>query len=307
MQSKQASQSSPIKLEQNSQPKSKDLTVAKHFIFLAIVSWIAHFYYFQGFGLNGEDLYRVGRAIAETNWSAILNVAQTTLLKPGGVIFGVPIEGRILHPMLIYFFSFLGGKIAGLPGVYGIAYLINLTNTFLIYALLKRIYQKPSFAVLGALGFCLFPADTTRAWLTSSFGIQPALTLLLVALHCYLLERKFLSYAVIFSSLFCYETVLPVFIAAPLINQAWNLRLRWELIKHTLVLVCLTIFVLVLRRITGEGRVIEVASASNFLTPIRQAVIGPIVSSGLFFYRALTSLHPLSLISGIFLILSFLG
>ena len=40
-----------------------------------------------------------------------------------------------------------------------------------------------AFTLIGALVYCLFSADTTQAFITHSLGLQPSLTLLLLAFH----------------------------------------------------------------------------------------------------------------------------
>lgn len=119
----------------------------KVFLLLAITTWIAHFWHSASFGLYEDDYGRVSQVMGITwleLWDLILNKS-----------FG---QGRPLHDGLIYLFSFLGLKLGGLHVVYWIGYAIVTINSFLFYLLLKRMFAKQGFAIIGALAFCLFPA-----------------------------------------------------------------------------------------------------------------------------------------------------
>jgi hypothetical protein len=138
----------------------------------------------------------------EMTWSELgRTLLDLFLMKQG--------QGRPLHDGLVYLLSFIGFRLGGLHVLYWIGYAILTVNAFLFYTLLKRLSDQQVFAVTGALAFCLFPAHTVQTWLTIAFAVQPALMLLLIAIHCYLSDRKKLSYLLIFGSLLCYETFFP--------------------------------------------------------------------------------------------------
>lgn len=199
--------------------------------------------------------------------------------------FGSLTEGRPLHPGLIYLFSFVGGKLCGLNGVYWIGYLILTLNSFLIYTLLKRISTDEVFSFTGTLAFSLFPAYLNRIWLTSSLGHQPSLTFLLLAFYCYVYTRINLSYFVILGSLLCYETVFPLFLAAPLLKEKWNSKLIKELCRHVAILGAIFVSVVIIRQLTGERRVANLDLFSTITLAVQQMLIGPFVSMGTLFYR----------------------
>ena len=281
-------------------PILKNLGEAKIFIVLAITIWIAHFWHCASFGLYEDDSARIPEAMGITGaelWDYLLNLF---------LHFGET-EGRPLHPGFIYLFSFLGGKLGGLNGIYWIGYIIVTVNSLLFYALLKRLYNQLNFAVIGALAFILFSADTTRILLTHSLGHQPSLMFLFFALHSYLSGRKKLSYLVILGSLLCYETVFPVFLAAPLLKKKWNSQLIRELFRHALVLGLMIVGVVIFRKLTGESRVNNLDIFSTITISIRHMFIGPIVSMGLFFYRPLEPLRALNRELMVFLPISFAG
>jgi hypothetical protein len=156
--------------------------------------------------------------------------------------------------------------------------------------LLKRLFNQQFFTVTGALAFCLFPADTTQTWLTIAFGVQTSLMFLLIALHCYLSERKKLSYLFIIGCLLCYETFFPVFFAAPLLKKQWNSRRIQELFRHALILGAMIICVVIIRKVViGTTGVMNIGVLSA-RTSIRSMIYGPIISIKMFLLRPIDTL-----------------
>jgi len=191
-----------------------------------------------------------------------------------------------------------------LHGIYLIAYGLVTLNAFLYYTLLKRIGDPKAFAFTGALAFCLFPADLTRAWLTSGLGLQPPLTYLLVALHCYLSGRRKLSYAVILASLLSYETTFLPFLAAPLLEVRRDSRLSRRFAKHAVVLGLLLCAVVLMRKASGESRIGNLDLLAAIRLSMHNVLEGPITSMATFFYRPLQALATLNLESTVFLAVS---
>jgi hypothetical protein len=264
----------------------KNLDNFKVFVLLAITIWIAYFCHSASFGLYLDDFRRVGDAM-EMTWSELgRTLLDLFLMKQG--------QGRPLHDGLVYLLSFIGFRLGGLHVLYWIGYAILTVNAFLFYTLLKRLSDQQVFAVTGALAFCLFPAHTVQAMLTIAVGVQPALMLLLMAIHCYLSDRKKWSYLLIFGSLLCYETFFPLFLAAPLFKYKWNSKLTGELIKHGLILAVMLACVALLRKLTGDGRVADLTLLDTMKTSILHMCIGPIASLKTFLTRALTTLKALA-------------
>jgi hypothetical protein len=262
----------------------KSLDNFKIFFLLAITIWIAYFWHSASFGMYSEDMGFVGDAM-EGSWSgAIRQFLNQFRIMP---------EGRPLQFGLIPLLSFIGFKLGGLQVVYWIAYVILAINSFLFYALLKRLSDREVFAVTGALAFALFPAHTVQIWLTAALSIQPALTLFLIASHCYLSEKKKLSYSIIFASLFCYETFFPVFLAVPLLKKKWNSKLIRELLAHILVMAVLFICAIIIRKLTGESRIANLDPFSAIIASFRSMVIGPVVMLTTFLSRPLETLTAL--------------
>ena len=268
----------------NHLPRLRNSDNLKVFIFLAITIWIAYFWHSASFGLYSEDMSFVGDAM-ERNWyQALSNFKQQIKIMH---------EGRPLQFGLIPLLSFIGLKMGGLHVAYFIGYAIFTVNAFLFYTLLKRLSDREVFAVTGALAFCLFPAHTVQIWLTAALSIQPSLTFLLLASHCYLSGRKKLSYLLILATLFCYEPFFPLFLAVPLLKQKWNSRLVRELVRHALVMGGLFFCVIALRKLQGESRVADLDILSAIGTSIKAMLMGPIVSLTSFLSRPLETLGAL--------------
>ena len=274
------------------------MTITVFFI-LAITTWISYFCYSADFGLYVDDLYRVVNT---------MDMSVRGLIRLILKLLSMKFEyGRPIHSGSIYLLSFLGHRLGGLHIVYWIGYIIVTTNTFLFFLLLKRLSKQPKFAFIGALTFCLFPADTTRAWLTSSLGLQPSLTFLFLALHSYLSKRKKLSYFAIIGSVLCYETVFPIFLIAPLLNKKWNLRLLQELFKHILILGGIFMGIVILRKFAGESRIGNLDMHVAFTTSINHMLMGPVMSMRMFLYAPVEVLLKFNWDLLIFLPLCFLG
>jgi len=199
-------------------------------------------------------------------------------------------QGRPLHSGLIYLLSFIGFKIGGLCVLHVMSYIIITLNSFLFYTLLKRLTQDKVFVVTGALAFCLFPADTTQIFLTSSFSAQPSLMFLLLALLCYVSDKKVCSYMLILAALLCYETVFPVFLAAPLLEINAESKLKDRLTTHALILGTMLVCVFILRLIFHQVEIHELGVPSSpFLVlsqVIKNMLIGPLVVMAMFLHRS---------------------
>ncbi|MFH0985334.1 MAG: hypothetical protein V1882_07335 [Candidatus Omnitrophota bacterium] len=222
-----------------------------------------------------DDLYKITPA---------LGISGFDLWK---LILGSGWEGRPLQDSLIYLISFFGIRLGGLHLVYVLGYLIVTANAFLFFTFLKRLSNENIFALTGALAFCLFPADTTHAFLTHSLGLQPSLAFLLGAFLCYLSGEKMASYGVILGSLFCYETMIPVFLVAPLLTKNWDPKKVRELGRHAFILGSMLVCAFVIRRFfAGEGRCVQLSFLEGLLLSTEHMLKGPVVCLLMFLYRS---------------------
>ena len=253
------------------------------FLTIALITWIAHFWYFNHLGLYEDDYAFIGN-ILTMDFSRFVDSVKNMNLA----FF----QGRVVGFNILFFSAYFAGKLGGLPLIYISAYLLALTNNILFYLFLQRLWNQPIFVLTGTLAFTLFPADNTRAFLTH-IHILPALTFLLLAFLSYLNDKKFWSYLLITASFLSYETCFLLFITAPFLTKKPKSEIFKELIKHLFILGTIFLVVLILRKLTGDGRVGDLDIATAIFTPIRQIITGPFVCLGTFVYRPWQTLHNL--------------
>ncbi len=252
------------------------------FLLLAAVVGIARYWHAAQFGFYEDDYTLVTRGMA-SSWPEAWAFSRDLVLGFGG-------QGRPLQQTLLYLLSFLAGRLGGLPEAYGIGYAIVAGNSMLAYTVLRRLGDA-RFALMGALGYALFPADTTPVFLYHAFGLQQALTWFWLALHAYLSDRRALAYLLILGSLLSYETVFPVFLAAPLLKREWDRRLIRRGAAHAGILAIMFGIVLVLRALVGEARVAGLGFPEIVTTPLLHMLEGPAVSAGTFLYRPIQAVR----------------
>ena len=258
---------------------------SQHAAFLVLTTWVAHFFYFRRFGLYEDDYALVSPAMGWSLSNLFDNAETAFLIWP---------QGRPLNFFLPPLLSFIGSRLGGLQVTYLIAFFIVTLNAILCYRLLKRVSSQ-SVAIIGALTFCLYPADTTHTFLTHAFHLQPSLSLFLIANHCYLSGKRILSYLSITCALLSYESPFMPFMAIPLLKNKRDAALARELALHIAILLTI-LFVAYSARISlGEERVAEVglsiSSLAGIAFKLASAVfIGPIVSLGLFAYGPIRTL-----------------
>jgi hypothetical protein len=223
---------------------------------VAIVAWSAHFLFFRRFGLYEDDCFFVGRQLAWT-WRDVLASLQYTART---FYQGRPLGFLLVN--VVPFACFQLGGVRALPLVYLAASTTIVANALLAHRLLSVAYG-PSFALLGALAFTLYPAHTSQTYLTHALVLQPALTLVLLALLAYLHERRVLAYVLAACCLLTYESGVLAFFAAPLVGPTWDRGIirRWA--RHLGVVLGIVVAVLALRAAVGEFRAIHLAQAAG--------------------------------------------
>ncbi|MFQ5471244.1 MAG: hypothetical protein ACE5EH_13265, partial [Gammaproteobacteria bacterium] len=205
----------------------------------------------------------------------------------------IPLDiARPLGRFIRYGLTYLGAEIGGLIGVYLIGYLIVSLNTILTYSIIRHIAPFP-VAVIGALAFCLFPADTTKILITHSLQLQVGLTFSLIAIILYQHGRYILPYILAMCCLLTYEsTVLPL-LAAPFLGKQLSNRIGREITGHVAIIIALLAIVLLSRHFLGETRVAGLGNA-NPVIPLGRAwmamAIGPMASFAMYLYRPVTVL-----------------
>jgi hypothetical protein len=242
---------------------------------LAIVTWIANFWYFRDLGIYEDDYPYVGLQMK-------LSLAQLCdLIKNNFMTF---FQGRPIGFSLQSVAVLLGSYLGGLNLLYFISYCIILTNNTLFYLFLRKLWIQPIFCICGALAYTLFPADNSRTWLTS-LQVLPAFTFLLIAFLCYFSNKNILSYLAITACLLCYETAFLLFIIAPLFKNNWTKQLYKKLIKHFFICAFIFIVIFIVRKLDGDSRVTNLDLISTLKVSFNEVLIGPFISLYMFAYR----------------------
>lgn len=257
-------------------------------IFLALLAWSARYWLSPGFGLYEDDLTYIPGAI-ESTFAEIMREISGQLSTMGH-------QGRPLMWSWVLLFSYLGWHLAGLQGMYIIAYAIWLVNIILFVLLLRRLNPAFFFSLIGGLVYVLFSADTNQAFLFNAFGLQPAITFLLIALHLYLLNTniRWLGYLFLVLVLINYETPYWLFLAAPLLCEIKGRPLLKQLLINTSVMVVIFMAIYLIRQVSGDPRVAALNIQEMILTPIKHMVIGPAVSLGIYFLRPMLILRAIT-------------
>ena len=172
--------------------------------FLALATYAAHFLLSSHFGLYEDDYLYFAAPMTAPGWSPIYHhVIQN---------FRNGIQGRPLGESIPTLVSYLGTQIGGLKLIYFMGYTVIAVNVCLAYLVIKRVAPRPA-AVVGALVFCLYPADTSKILLTHSLILQCAWTCTLGAALAWVSGRTRVYFLLAFLPLVIYESmILPLFV-----------------------------------------------------------------------------------------------
>jgi hypothetical protein len=260
----------------------KRSAVAADLIFLIALFWIVRYWHSLHFGLYEDDLTIIPDAFVRS-FSSLISYISFYITHLHG-------HARPLSNSFIYLFSWVGWHIAGLWGPYLIGYLITITNIGLFHRLMCRTTNRP-FALIAGLGYVLYSADTTQSFLTHSLGVQPSITLILLACHSYLSGRRIPAYLLAFLVLFSYETPFLVFLAVPLFKKEWNRYLLKEFLLHGLILGVMLGSIYLLRISVGEGRVEGLGLPQAVAIAAAHMLEGPAISLGTYAYRPIQTIR----------------
>jgi hypothetical protein len=266
------------------------------YLFLALTVWAARFWHCARFGLYEDDYTHIPGALGWTGaevWNQIVHAFR---------MFAE--HGKLLHPTFIYTFTFAGRHLGGLLGVYLIGYLFVTLNAILLYVLLNRLFGR-SLALVGAIAFCLYSADTTQAFLTHALVLQPAMMFFLLSAHSYRAGKRALVYPLAFVVLFTYETPFTLFFALPFLDEKWDRKFLKRLLINALLLSIVLLINVAIRKLMGESRIMELSLSDAFKTALNHMAIGPVVSLGTYLYRPIQTIQSLSAGIVLVIIISF--
>ena len=243
--------------------RSSNKRVLIDLLFLAGMLWVAHFWYFRSFGLYEDDYSHISPPLG-WNLSDLIGSFYVLVYWP---------LGRPLGWFLNFSLAFLGGQLGGLPVLYIMNFLIQVSNAFLFYFLLRRIGYEV-IALVGAAIFGLFPATTTHIFLMHALGQEyVSLMFLLIAMHCYLSGRKPVAYLFSLACLLTYETPYTVFLVAPLLLLPWDRKLLKQMLRHAALWLAILLTVVIIRGLMGEGRIEGAGSSVAGVVEILRRVL----------------------------------
>lgn len=252
----------------------------KTLLLLAFTTGTAYFLLYREFGLYSDDYTFISRPFAWDLEQLLGHIAGAIRTWP----IGRPI-GFILPQVAAYAAAHAGG----LPSVYLIGFGILTLNSFLVYLVARQV--APEFlALIAALAYALFPADTTRPFAMHATGLQTSMTFMLVAALLYLAEKRPLAYVIAAASLLTYESGFMPFLAVPLLKPHWERGFSRVWLKHVAVCLALLAAAFLYRRLTNDERT-GALSAEPFEMALRAVggmVMGPIAALSTFPSRFLT-------------------
>jgi hypothetical protein len=261
------------------------------YLFLLVLTWLAHFLLIKDFGLYEDDWGFIAQAIANDfnhNWNLLYGAINSFW------------QGRPLHMALLLFIPFWGAKFGGIQALYIIGFAILGLNTCLWFAFVRRFTYSTYGALIASIFFCLYPADTTFSYLVHLFGLQTSLFFLLLAFHFYItvsyskvftLCSRGISYLFATLSLLDYESLFLVFLAAPLFRP--HQTTKKQKIYHFLIVLAIVISYFLLRRWAGESRASGIGVVGALQKVVQQVALGPLVSLGSFILRPVQVLNEL--------------
>jgi len=218
----------------------------KILLLIAFSLFVSHFLFLNKFGLYEDDYYNI---------PPYLNASAGDLYEVIKVNLTNWLQGRPLS-FIPYVFSALGFSVAGIPGLYVIAFLINAINGFLVFLILKYLFPDLGVFVLsGTLMFCLFPSDTTKTLLIHSFLYQMSVMFFLTACYLYLKNYKLASYLSVLLCLFSFESMFMLFFAVPFLQKNKSSAFKKNYLFHSLILVLFLFLSFLYRKLSGETRV----------------------------------------------------
>ncbi len=258
--------------------------------------WAARHLLHGSFGFYEDDYTLVVRAMA-ADWPEVREFLAGQFSQFAG-------QGRPLQHGFVFLFGYLSERLGGLLPAYWLAYVIVATNCVLFYLLLRKLGDG-LFALVGGLAYAMFSADTTQAFLYHAFGLQPALTFLILASLAYLSGRRVLAYALSLGSLLSYETTYLVFLGIPLLEREWNRGWSKRLAQHVAIGLAILGVVTAIRATIGEERVLDLIASDLLGVSFLHALQGPPVALGSYFLRPIQAVIDMDLGIGLVTLISF--
>ena len=191
-------------------------------------------------------------------------------------------------------FAAFGSMLGGLTGLYLLAAAWLALNGLLVYLVSRRLISA-SGAIVAAVVYLLFPADSTKAFLTHAAHIQGAMTFLLLGTWLWLLGgwRRALSYPVVALCLLAYESTFLPFLAVPLFVPVERSRWARTWVAHLGAVALIVGLDAWIRVVMGEARALDAAShlGDSVHRVVTSLWLGPATSVKSFFRGAALGLR----------------
>jgi hypothetical protein len=252
------------------------------FFLLLLTCWVAHFVFFERFRIYEDDYIH---SLPQMTWSSHdLGPALTRVILN-------PPESRPLGFLIcdLEFFLLMRGGSVQIGYLFGMV--LITVNSFLLYLFLKREFGRVP-AIVGALVYLLYPADTCRQILMHQPFLHLGWLILLTALLLYQRRRPVLAFLVVSLCLISYESFYLPFLFAPLVCRSSGLLRLRRLILHAIIFFSVAGAVFAVRSISGEERA-GLVMQNLYALPIKilqACTLGPIVSGQLLFSRPVDAL-----------------
>lgn len=170
---------------------------------IGLFGFVVHYLNFRNFGLYEDDYVFTGLFLEPDNYT-IWEVLKSAFTR---FFHGRPI-GYSGQPIVTLLFAH-----HGLWLIYLFAFSILWFNACLIYRIFKSV-SSPFLAFIAVVVFWVYPADTTKIYLTHAFQIQLSISFALIAILIYK-KLPILSFLMAALCLMTYETAYLIFLLAP--------------------------------------------------------------------------------------------
>jgi hypothetical protein len=196
------------------------------FMLFFMVVFFYQFLFLGEFGLYENDFYLVAPAFDWSFGDLIRSINHHLFYQFSPDSFPI---------IFIQFFSFLGYRTFGLPGIYLLACLIVTGITYVIFIVCRKLFWQDSIAFLGAILYVVFPPVMFPQLIHLVFSKQIGLLFFLISLLFYLGKKKMGFEVFMISTLFFFREFLIFFLFFPLVNMGSSSKLRFrDYLDHVL-------------------------------------------------------------------------
>ncbi len=259
------------------------------------INFLANFLLFKDFGFYEDDYWMT---IPQMTWSFVQykdHIIDALTHWP---------QGRPIFWFLQHTICFSVGKIGSVPAYYLVSYILTSASGCAVFILLTKFYSRP-VALLAALFFVLFPADTAKQIFMHQVHM-PITTILVVTALFILIKGKWAAvYILSLGVLLTYEPYFLLFFFAPLLTKARSFRHQcMKMVANAIPLIVILMGTLWFRRFLGEHRASDVLGSLDkyILKALSAPWIGGWTALSLCVTRAVEALLHSSLWQWVFIV-----